>query len=107
MAQKNYKPRSPIMNNNNAVDSAIAESLNKSITQKKQEHPKKLLVLDDTKNTKKGRPKKLSEKKYDKKVNTYLTNEDYEKLKMIADNNEETVAKFVRKIIKDYINGLN
>ena len=107
MAQKNYKSNNSIMNNNDAADSAVAESLDKSIAKKNQEHQKKLIVLADAQNTKKGRPKKLSEKKYNKKVNTYLTNEDYEKLKMIADNNEETVAKFVRKIIKDYINGLN
>lgn len=71
---------------------------NKKTSSKKTSH---------TKNKDKGgRPPKDESKKTTEKVNTYLTKDDYVTLKEAADNEDQTVANFVRKIIKDYLKSL-
>lgn len=53
-----------------------------------------------------GRPLKDESKKTTEKVNTYLTKDDYAALKEAADSEDQTVANFVRKIIKDYLKSI-
>lgn len=64
---------------------------------------KKNVTKSSTSKNKGGRPLKDKSKKATKKVTTYLTEADYLLLQETAESFDETIANYVRSIIKEHI----
>lgn len=64
---------------------------------------KKDVPKSSTSKNKGGRPLKDKSKKATKKVTTYLTEADYLLLQETAESFDETIANYVRSIIKEHI----
>lgn len=64
---------------------------------------KKEVTKSSTSKNKGGRPLKDKSKKATKKVTTYLTEADYLLLQETAESFDETIANYVRSIIKEHI----
>lgn len=84
------------------------QETSKNVKQKKRSKAssnsaKKNVTKSSTSKNKGGRPLKDKSKKATKKVTTYLTEADYLLLQETAESFDETIANYVRSIIKEHI----